>query len=230
MRTKSSTGRQTLSAEVVAEFLHDTPSFFRDYPEILRGLSVPHETGGALSLIERQVEALRKENKFLQEKLSTFVETANGNQIILGRLNELIVALIECQSMKGLLDCLYRSAREDFDVHATAIRLTGERVARYVRAGKEYVAEDDVLPNLFAEVLDKGEAYAGELSREQQTYLFGKQRKLHSFALLPLSGNRWQGICCLASKDPARFPADSGTELFGQVGRILSTLINRQLR
>ena len=45
-------------AEQVAEFLNSHPDFFDDQAELLSQLRLPHPSGTAVSLIERQIQVL----------------------------------------------------------------------------------------------------------------------------------------------------------------------------
>ncbi|MDH3326971.1 MAG: DUF484 family protein, partial [Gammaproteobacteria bacterium] len=50
-----STLAQACTAKDVEVYLDKHPEFFQEYPELLVELKVPHPSGGAVSLIERQV-------------------------------------------------------------------------------------------------------------------------------------------------------------------------------
>ena len=48
-----------LSAQDVASYLKTNPEFFIEQEDLLADLSLPHESGKAISLLERQVTILR---------------------------------------------------------------------------------------------------------------------------------------------------------------------------
>ena len=50
-----------LPEQAVVDYLTAHPDFFTRHPQLLRDLSLPHDSGNAVSLIERQVELLRKQ-------------------------------------------------------------------------------------------------------------------------------------------------------------------------
>ena len=52
----------TLSAGAIAEYLRANPDFFNEYPDLLTDIKVPHASGDAISLVERQLTALREQN------------------------------------------------------------------------------------------------------------------------------------------------------------------------
>ena len=45
-----------LDAHTVAEYLRLHPAFFAEYDELLPDLIIPHQSGQAVSLVERQVK------------------------------------------------------------------------------------------------------------------------------------------------------------------------------
>ena len=58
-----------VSEESIADYLKSHPDFFERNLTLLSGLRLPHRTtGGAISLVERQVDVLRQRN------------TGDGNQ------------------------------------------------------------------------------------------------------------------------------------------------------
>ena len=48
-----------LTREAVADYLRNNPDFFIDQDELLRSLTLPHDSGRAISLVERQVHRQR---------------------------------------------------------------------------------------------------------------------------------------------------------------------------
>ena len=57
---KTRTLADPLEPEQVAAYLQENHHFFEAYPDLLAELSLPHESGGAVSLIERQIAVLRE--------------------------------------------------------------------------------------------------------------------------------------------------------------------------
>src|SRR5690606_31633179 len=57
---------QELDAATVATWLLKHPQFFRDQPELLMALQIPHESGKAVSLLERQVTLFRERHQQME--------------------------------------------------------------------------------------------------------------------------------------------------------------------
>ena len=58
----------TVSDEVVQSYLQSNPDFFARHGELLSSLRLPHITGGAVSLVERQVSVFRQKDLKLERK------------------------------------------------------------------------------------------------------------------------------------------------------------------
>ena len=48
---------KTLDPSAVRQYLTMNPDFFNQHSDVLPRLQIPHETGGAVSLIEKQVSS-----------------------------------------------------------------------------------------------------------------------------------------------------------------------------
>ena len=53
---------ETLSDDDVVRYLRNHGDFFGRHPTLLTDLSLPHDSGQAISLVERQVAILRERN------------------------------------------------------------------------------------------------------------------------------------------------------------------------
>ena len=59
-----------LTAQDVATYLKANPEFFIEQEDLLADLSLPHESGKAISLLERQVTILRDRGMDARHKLN----------------------------------------------------------------------------------------------------------------------------------------------------------------
>ena len=68
IQTKPGRVEEKISAQDVVDYLRNNPDFFESQVPLLTELCIPHELGGkAVSLVERQVEVLRSNNKKLKK-------------------------------------------------------------------------------------------------------------------------------------------------------------------
>jgi len=55
----------TLDSTDVFDYLMTHPEFFQEFPAVLQDISLKHESGSAISLIELQIKGLREKNRQL---------------------------------------------------------------------------------------------------------------------------------------------------------------------
>ena len=80
----SSTAPETplLNDEDVATYLRQNTDFFINKPSLLADLTLPHERGGAISLVERQVSILRERNMDMRHRLTHLIDNARINDVL----------------------------------------------------------------------------------------------------------------------------------------------------
>ena len=120
-----------LADESVVDYLLGHPDFFEAHAELLSKLKVPHPTGTAVSLIERQVEVLRGQNRQLERKLVDLIEVARANDTLIERIHRLALALLEGANLPVFLlanrppvaDLGSRQAQRSYERHWTPVHL-----------------------------------------------------------------------------------------------------------
>ena len=91
---KNKEAAQPLDEERVAEWLEANPGFFARHPGVLESVDLRHASGGAVSLIERQVDALRAKNIQLESRLQQLVEAARDNESRVVKVQKLARTLL----------------------------------------------------------------------------------------------------------------------------------------
>ena len=69
-----------ISSEDVVEYLTENPNFFNLNPESLSQINLKHESGNAISLIEKQISELRKSSDQTNQHLIQILENAKRNE------------------------------------------------------------------------------------------------------------------------------------------------------
>ena len=116
MKNKKTSKKQKSEAEKVESYLIKNKHFFDDKNNLLSQLNLPHDEKGSISLVERQIEILRKENKAQKDKLIQFIETASANDIISKKIQSLAASLISSGSQKNTFEITYNSLFNDFEI------------------------------------------------------------------------------------------------------------------
>ena len=116
---------QVLDADAarVIDYLQQHPGFFGQHPEVLAALDIPHDSGGAISLVQRQIVALRGLADKYRHQLEDLIEVARENERLSTRLHRLILALIEAGSQDEILATLRDQLREQFQTDAVELKL-----------------------------------------------------------------------------------------------------------
>lgn len=220
---------QSEADDDVAQYLRESPDFLVRHPGLLNVMHIPHDCGGAASLIEAQVASLKRECQDLSRRLDGLVGNARSNEDLARRLHRLILALLESTSLDEIFTTLYQGLEEGFGADHVSLRLfaaardAGDR-------GLAEVAGSSGDAALFAELFAGGQPVCGAVESEQGAYLFGERRdRVASAALLPLSLGQRFGVLAIGATEAQRFHPSMGTLYLRQLGEVLGRLIARHV-
>lgn len=217
-----SDGRAPLSAEAISDYLLAHPDFFQERRKLLTRLEIPHPAGGAVSLVERQVEILRQENRQLERRLIDWMEIARDNDRLLARLHGLAVAVLQESDARVRLRVLVTRLRADFDADAVIIVLFGHGTAL---PDVRWLERDDAGLDGIAEVLQAGQPLCRPLSERRRERLFAGSKRLASAAFVPIGSGGERGMLVLASRDPHHFHPSLDTTYLARLGELASAVI-----
>lgn len=217
--------------EQVAEYLKHHPDFFEQHLDLLSQLHIPHPCGGATSLIERQVEHLREQNRQIRRKLLDMVQVARDNDRLTERLHHLTLALVGAASLVATVQALSRSMKEDFNIETVVVHLFREKTDQEdydTLEEKLYFTPEKGLPlkSVAGGLLTHGQPFCGQISLEQREPFFGKMAPhCHSLALILLGEKGKLGVLALGSQESDRFQNGMGTLFLTQISEILSVCL-----
>jgi uncharacterized protein YigA (DUF484 family) len=206
--------------EAVTRYLEDQPDFFLRHPDVLANLALKHEVGGAVSLIEHQVQTLRLRNHELNKQLRDLVGVARENDALSSRLHQFALAMSAARSADDAVDAANELLRREFRLDAVAIRIFREPVG----SRPEFVSADDKRLKDLLTRFDGNKPLLDAANDESlRRYLFGEQAlDIHSCALLALGGPTPDGLLALGSHDSGRFHPGMGTVYLARLGELLS--------
>ena len=78
MQVEQTERREVPNADSVLKFLTRNPDFFNQHSEVLPRLTIPHHTGQAVSLIEKQVSVLRNKCCTLENSLRDLINISTS--------------------------------------------------------------------------------------------------------------------------------------------------------
>ncbi|MCH8228276.1 MAG: DUF484 family protein [Proteobacteria bacterium] len=210
--------------EVVATYLRKNPEFLKEFPDVLETLHLNHNSGVAVSLIERQVEQLRRKNESLNRQLNQLVQVAAENEQLMTRLHQLTLELMLISSRKEFFTHLGNSLLHDFNADILQICLFDQDIAREAGKDVKHLCADDPEMEAFQAHLDKDRSVCGRLGESKLEFLFGsKARWVQSTALVPLGEKGEHGMMAIGSSDDARFYPGMGTLFLDLLANVIAS-------
>lgn len=215
-----------LSAAAVNDYLLANPEFFHTHKALLTKLVIPHPAGGAVSLVERQVEILRQENRRLERRLIEWMEIAEDNDRLLGHLHRLAVGLLSATSAKKRAAAVLERLGRDFNADAVSIVVHHREAAEALPGYCHYLARDDTALQRPSASPDEGKPWCGPLSATQAEKLFPEaDRPPGSAAFVPITVRSAAALLVLASNDARHFHSGLDTTYLTRLGELTAAAL-----
>lgn len=215
----------------VVRYLRDNPDFFESHLDLLADMILPHKTGTAVSLIERQVSVLRDQKEEHKKKFQQLILNAQQNEKLNANINTLILELLDAESLDNVIDILEQRIRSDFEADAIAVKLlTSGNVA--LKAHQDLTSWQQPALLVGEKVMTGREPVCGKFKPDQMQALFN-DADIQSAGIVPLAKEKnskhCYGIIAIGSYDPHRFRPDMGTLFLSLLGKVLTRILVRHL-
>lgn len=215
-----------MTAAQVSDFLAENPDFFDQYPDILESLQLPHDSGKAVSLIERQISVLRERNIEMRARLHNLLESARENDKLFEKTKRLVLNILEGKNLDAVVTALYDSLGADFKVEYFRLILLGEQDE--IPATNARVVGLDEAQSAIGTLLRTNRAICGVLRRDELEFLFGDEAgAIGSVAAVPLCHGHVFGILAIGNSDPNRYRSSMGTLFLSYIAEILNRVAPR---
>ena len=223
--TAVDTGQAPLaSEEQVIAFLRQNPDFFVSNEYLLNELRVPHASGAAISLGERQVQVFREHRDELKHKLNELISVARDNDAHFEKSKRLLLNLLEVKSLDEIEMVVNEVFKNDTKIDFSSILLFGKS-SDYPVSDIHIVELAYARDNLGA-MLDETHASCGHFSETQLKCLFPTSaEKVGSAAVIPLRHGELLGLFCLGSEDPAHFDSSMGSLFLSYISDFISRIL-----
>lgn len=219
-----------ITEQQVIDYLEQHPNFFQHHEKLLAGLNIPHECGGAVSLVEHQLRTLREQNQQMKHKLHELVEVARENDRLSERILRLTLSLMASSSLE---DCLY--AIEDIllnEFHADIINFKlfdNNGTVSAIKSDAALTPHQEEL-SLFSGFFKTARPLCGRIRKDQLDFLFGERADdIASTVLLPLGSQASLGMLAIGSHDPDHYHPGMGTMFLQQLSTLISTALANYL-
>jgi len=208
-----------VSEQEIADYLQQHPDFFLRHNDLLSDLKIPHESGQAVSLVEKQLSTLRQKNDHYQHELKRIMQVAHDNDQLAKRIHRLTLALIDAQNLDEVLNALEDELHDAFAADAVEIHLLSGDVLQQIEADESL----QVLQTIYQDRVP----LCGALDDKQRHFLFSTQfDDTFSAAILPLFGDSLNGLLAIGSKDASRFSPHMGTDFLQRLSEIVSKTLD----
>ena len=187
--------------KMVREFLRDNPRFLDENTDILECLVLPHNSGNAVSLVERQVGVLRDRNKEMRARLDNMLQTAHDNDLLFEKTKRLVLNLLEAKNLSALIEAVYDSLGKDYGIEFYGLTLLGDE--KKLPRTMARVSSMEKANERIGTLLGANRAVCGILREDEMTFLFGERgRNVGSVAAVPLRYDNLYGILAVGNSDP----------------------------
>ncbi len=226
--SKRPTLADPLEPEQVAAYLQENPDFFEQHQDLLAELRLPHESGAAVSLVERQVSILRERNMDMRHRLSKLLDNARENDKLFDKTKRLVLSLLEGQDMGDIIDALHYSFDKEFAIHYTSVIFFGNN-EKIPSSQARVVSMSDAREHL-GPLIKNSRAVCGTLGLPEREFIFGQHaNQIGSVAVVPLIHGSVFGLLAIGNRDPHYYRSSMGTLFLSYIAEVLNRLLPKYL-
>lgn len=208
------------------ELLKDYPDILQRNPALLAELEVPHESGKAISLIERQVGVLREKLQSSDKRLRELMDIARGNERLAESRHRLAINLLGAHDLEDVISIVLDELGNELGAEYVVIRLITDDADRLSNMPGIFIDNDTAELIAFSTMMNNRKPLCGHCTQEQKSFLFGENAEyIGSAAVIPLAAGAKLGLLGLGGKDECRFNIAMGTEFLTQIGELVSAAL-----
>ncbi len=220
-----------VSEQTIHDYLAAHPDFFERHSTLLSTLILPHASGGAVSLVERQVSVLRQKELKLERQLKELIQVARENDVLSAKIHELTLHLLQADSLQRTIAVIEEALRSGFGADQAVLVHFGDpdgfddiKAERFFRV----VRRDDDTLKPFGTFLGGTSARCGRIRDSQRDFLFrGDADDIGSAALVPLGDGAEIGFLAIGSVDSNRFHPGMSIDFLTRLGDLVAGSLKR---
>ncbi|MDX1490863.1 MAG: DUF484 family protein [Pseudohongiellaceae bacterium] len=224
----TSASTQAISADQVAQYLSQHPDFFVNRDTLLADITLPHESGQAISLLERQVKILRDRSIDARHTLSVLVENAKYNDQLFSVTRALILALLAEDDIAQIASATEANLCTQPGIDACSVILFDSSDLRNINNAR--IEPRDNLEASFPELFRSRRTLCQVVDKDLAKTLFPKTNaNIRSVAICPIGRNNMLGVLAIGNKSQDYFNPDLETLFLDFIGEVLESLLIRHL-
>jgi uncharacterized protein YigA (DUF484 family) len=216
---------RTPADEAIVQYLRAEPDFFQRHAGLLSELNLPHDSGRAVSLIERQVAILRERNMQMRRRMNELLQAAKDNDELFAKTRTLTLELLNVESWAELNEVLATYVLADFHADFVCAHVIGPDV-HY-----DHLVSHDADPP-YERFVGNRAPVCTTLRAEELAGLFPIQThdRDGSAVLAPIGWETGEGCLAIGSRETNRFTSDMDTLFVTYIGEVLGRVIQRLVR
>ena len=210
--------------------LQENPDILLRHPKLLAVLEVPHQSGSAVSLIERQVTVLRQQTQAQDKRLRELMNVARYNERLAESRHGLALNLLAAHDLNDVVSTVLDTLSNELSADYAVIKLFSDDKERIEKSSGLFVDASDEALTVFKTMLEQKNTVCGKAITEQKTFLFEENAdNIKSVAVIPLVAGANLGLIGLGANDVERFNPSMGTDFLSQIGDLVSASLAIQL-
>ena len=147
---------QRLATELqLISMLRENRDILLHHPELLAVLEVPHQSGKAVSLIERQVSVLRHKLQSQDDRLRELMNVARDNERLAKSRHSLALNLLAAQDLDDVTSIVLDALSNELAADHAVIKLFSEDSDRIEKSGGLFVDVNDQALKAFKTMLQQ---------------------------------------------------------------------------
>jgi uncharacterized protein YigA (DUF484 family) len=222
---------EDITEDAVHEYLEANPDFFERHNDLLGSLRLPHVSGAAVSLVERQVSVLRQKDLKLERKLKDLIEVARVNDALDAKMHQLTLRLLAARDISDTLEAIEAALRTGFNADLSVLVMFDDPSAfAEVNIGRFFrpIERENISLKAFGTFLKGSGPRCGQMRDSQRDFLFGKDTdEVGSAALIPLGEKSEIGFLAIGSTDANRFHPGMSIDFLSRLGDIVAEALKR---
>lgn len=218
----------TLNEDSIVAYLEKETGFFERHPELLLKLKLPHETGPAVSLVERQIDVLREKNRKLEQKIVNLVQIAQDNEVLEEQLHRISQHIIEIDRTEDIFPIINNLLSNEFPSLFVRLCLYGPNENLAVDAYNQ-IKDADLQVRVLHQIIRENARNCIFVRGKRLEGLFAAGENVKSAVAIPLKTNKNFGALVLGSSNENRFYEGMGTLFLEHLADLLARKLKKLL-
>lgn len=203
--------------------IRENPDILQRYPELLTILEVSHQSGTAISLIEKQVAVLRQQIQTQENRLCELMNVARDNERLAKSRHSLAINLLAAHDLDDVISIVLAVLSDELAADHAVIKLFSENKESIEQSSGLFVDASDKSLKSFKTMLEHKNTVCGKSTEEQKIFLFEENAEsIKSVAIIPLVAGANLGLIGLGANNVERFGLSMGTDFLSQIGDLIS--------